>query len=200
MTEKKIGWYGGTFNPIHFGHIHLAIELQERFALDEVLFSPAYVSPAKQHHHETLEVHHRLEMTRRALEGVPHCRVWEWEALRPCVSYAVDAVKQLEQEFGEKTKIFLIMGADSAKDLHLWKDFPVLVEKCRFLIGSRQGFAPTLSGTSEAIQEVVQKSLIPLPLMDITATRVRSRLKQGLYCGHLVPTKVLDYIRQEGIY
>lgn len=199
MIEKRIGWYGGTFNPIHFGHLHLAIELQERFGLERVLFSPAYVSPAKQHH-PGIKVQHRLEMVRLALEGVPHCQVWEWEALRPCVSYAIDAILQLEKEFGSKTKFFLIMGADSAKDLQLWKDFPVLMEKCRFLIGSRQGFSPTLHGVSESIQQVVENSLVPLPLMDITATRVRKRLEQGLYCGHLVPTKVLDYIRQEEIY
>ena len=200
VLKKKVAWFGGSFDPIHFGHLHLAMEMLERFDLDEVRFSPAYTSPFKEGK-AVVSAYHRLEMVRLALEGVPRCRVWDWEAKQEGVSYTIDAIRALREEYLGGVELFLIVGDDHIAGFERWKDARYLATECHLLIGSRRMSPASVALPDDSvIKEAIVAGTVEMPLFEVSATDIRKRLMKKHYCGHLVPGKVLDYIVQNRLY
>ncbi|SRR3989339_485119 len=197
---KKIGIFGGTFNPIHFGHIHLALSLKEAAQLDEVIFSPNYESPFQGK--SSVSAEKRLEMVEVALEGIPGCFVTDYEVVKKGTSYTIDLVKHVKNFiYSPQDEIFLLLADDLLEHFFRWKDVEELVSIATPLVGSRtllkQASIPFLD---VKIQNSLNKGRVEIPLMEISSSLVRERLKKELYAGHLVPQKVLDYIYLNKLY
>jgi nicotinate-nucleotide adenylyltransferase len=193
---KKKGFFGGTFDPIHFGHLNLALQLQERCGLDEVYFCPARSSPLKTEQPPTAAAHHRREMVELAIAPIPSFKLLTLELDREGPSYTIDTIRALSRE-GEW---YLILGEDVIHDFARWKEVEQLVTLARPLIGSRTSKMGLPIGCSPQLQKVIEKGTIKIPLVDISSTELRQRLIRGQYCGHLVPEPVLSYINQHALY
>lgn len=196
--SQRIGLYGGTFDPIHFGHLNLAIQLMEKKQLDQVWWCPAHRSPHKLDT-ECCGPEHRLAMLRSVVEDIPGFHVIEEELQRGGCSYTIDTVNRLNVP--DSTELYLILGDDVLKSFHRWHRVDELLKKVSLLIGYRQG-ASALSDQEipEPIKLALKAALTPIAPMEISATEVRRRLAKGLYCGHLVPEKVLGYIEEHELY
>lgn len=199
---KQIGLYGGSFDPIHIGHLNLAIEMLEAHRLDEVWFCPTALNPLKQQK-TAGNAHDRLNMIQLAIEGEPRFRRLDIEIHRPSPCYTIDTLHQLQAtDAGKKTHAFhLIIGADAAYDFYHWHQPDEIIKCAKLLVGRRHG---SLSGQpfagSTAVVAALKQGLTPTRIMEISSSDVRSRLGKGLYCGHLVPGKVLDYIVAHHLY
>lgn len=188
---RKIGLLGGTFDPIHIGHIHIALGILEAVPLDEVWFCPAQQNPHKLHD-ALAPAQHRLEMVVLALETVPHCHVIDNELKREGPSYMVDTLKELVVEYPD-CQFGLIIGEDAAAHFNEWREPETLMNLADVYIAKRDN-------ASTSLPEPLQDHLVHIPLLDISATTIRKRLIQGLYCGHLLPAPVLDYITTHALY
>jgi nicotinate-nucleotide adenylyltransferase len=193
--KKTIGFYGGTFDPIHFGHLNLAVQLLEIHHLDEVLFCPAYCSPLKSASPPHASPQHRLEMVRIALEGMPRCRLTSYEVDRNDPSFTIDTLRMIQGEGKGEVKFRLLLSEEAAAHFDQWKDFRDLIRLAPPLIGTR-----SLPALRSSLTETLCPGFTQTKIFDISSTEIRARLKKGLYCGHLVPGKVLDYIRVNGLY
>ena len=197
----KIGIFGGTFNPIHFGHIHLALSLKESKGLDQVVFSPNYASPFKEKQQiSSAAPEQRFQMLSLALEGVPGCIPTDYEIKRAGPSYTIDLVHHIRSAFCKpQDDLFLLLGEDVLASFSRWKDKEELLSLAKPLVGSRNSLTkdPLLD---PKLQEILDKGRVSIPILEISASNIRSRLKKGLYCGHLVPQKVLDYILLHKLY
>jgi len=199
MQERRIGLYGGTFNPVHFGHLNLAIELKEKGGLDEVWVIPAALSPLRQNE-ELAGATHRLNMAKLGFEQIPGFQVLDLELKRPPPSYTVETVNEILGRY-PKDRFFLLLGEDSVLQFAEWKEISTIVARLPLLIGYRGEF---LSSQLEAfpfeVRTAVANGRIETARFEISATTIRNRLKKRLYCGHLVPAKVLDYIFENQLY
>jgi nicotinate-nucleotide adenylyltransferase len=164
----KRGFFGGSFDPIHFGHIRLVVELMELHGLDEVLFCPAACSPFKTAHPPHASGEHRLKMVELAIRDIPGCKASGIEIERGGASYTIDTLKELGGQW------HLLLTDEAMTHFSKWKD----AEELRKL-------APPLS----------EKRKDP-----ISSTQIRKRLSEGLYCAHLVPSQVLEYIEKHRLY
>ncbi|MBN4066903.1 nicotinate (nicotinamide) nucleotide adenylyltransferase [Simkania negevensis] len=200
MSREKVGLYGGTFDPIHFGHLNLAIEMMEAHRLNRLWFCPAALSP---HKTETLltPAQHRLNMLRLALEQFPCCEILDSEITRDSPSYTVDTVRQCVNDPKNKDKEFyLILGEDCLACFDRWKNSEEIVSSVSLLIGSRGKRQQALKLGMENLDEAIARGLTPMHNFEISSTDVRERLSKGRYCGHLVPAKVLDYICKNKLF
>lgn len=200
MTKKRIGFYGGTFDPLHFGHINLALSLKELHQLDEVWFCPAWQSP-----HKNGEVYttpeQRLAMVKLAVEEIPNCKVLDLEIKRQGPSYTVDTLKELHQLYPQN-KFFLLMGNDTAKSFFQWKDPKHLIELAKPLVGIRTtindfSLAP---GTDMGVLTVLMEGITETPIIEISSTEIRKKIVEKEYVGHLLPHKIMDYILDNSLY
>jgi nicotinate-nucleotide adenylyltransferase len=167
---KKVGFFGGSFDPIHFGHIALAIQLMEAHKLDEVLFCPAFCSPFKTATPPMAMPKQRLEMLKLALE-IPEFKISTVELDRGGPSYSIETIRALQKE---GVQYRLLLSDEAAAHLEQWKDTQELLKLAPPLIGPRE--------------------------IQISSTQIRARLKKKLYCGHLVSAKVLEYIHTHRVY
>ncbi len=190
---KKMAFFGGTFDPIHFGHINLAVQIFEKAKLDKIIFCPANISPQKEENPPYAKGIHRYEMTKIAIEGIDGFDVSDIEIKRKNISYTVDTLLQLHEEFFKGYKIYFIMAEDTSKNFSTWKDPNKILQMATPLIGYK--------GTLKNFDECFSKdNFIEINTMDISSTHIRNRLKKKLYCGHLIPAKVLDYIYDNQLY
>jgi nicotinate-nucleotide adenylyltransferase len=192
---KTIGIYGGSFDPIHLGHLNLALELLERCQLDEVLFCPVFCSPFKLALPPIASPEHRLAMLTAALEGIPQFQITPVEIERGGSSFTVDTLRLLSQN--KNARYRLLLSEETAAHLHLWKEPQEILRLAPPLIGTRSG--GQLLEASPLKNQLI-KNLVQTPLFDIQSTQIRERLKKKLYCGHLVPHKALDYIYKHQLY
>jgi len=194
---KKVGLLGGTFDPIHFGHMHLGISLQEAHNLDTVIVCPALSSPLKTTHPRDAE--HRLAMVKLAIEGLPTWEALDWEIKRKGPSYTIDTVRYLlSTKFNnKKDQLYLLLGEDLLPELSQWREVEQLLDLAKPLIGCRRFERNTFKSP---LAEKVAMGITLTKVLEISASEIRSRLKKGLYCEHFVPAKVLDYIKEHGLY
>ncbi len=188
----KMGFLGGTFDPIHFGHLNLAIELMERHKLDKVLFCPAGLSPGKEEAPPRAGAADRLEMVKLAIEPLPAFSVTDIELKRGGPSYTIDTLRALQKQL-PLAQFHLLLGEDLLVGLSHWKEIENLLKLAPPLVGTRKlkSFPPLKS---------VATGLTQIPLLDISSTQVRDRIEKDQYCGYLLPAKVLDYIAQHRLY
>lgn len=197
----NIGIYGGTFDPIHFGHLNMALELMELCQLEEVWFCPTRLSPHKQDN--SLPAFHRLEMLKLALNDISNFRILTLEIYREGPSYTIDTIKTLLKEEHLSTsarKLYLMLGEDHLPHFEKWHKVEEIIQLVPLLIAKRQGKSPSPYSQKKVIKQAIEKGLQETGIMEISATNIRKRLKKGLYCGHLLPQKVLDYIYQNQLY
>lgn len=195
----KIGIYGGTYNPPHHGHLNLALEIMERASLDEIWWIPVASHPF-QEKADLLPAEHRVEMVRLAIEEIPQFTLLEIETQRVGTSFTVDTLRQIKKDFPEHD-FHLLLGDDAIAHFHLWKEPEEILRLAPPLVGGRKGEVLSLSAQLSPIsQKKILEGFVSIPLMQISSTNIRHRLKEGLYCGHLLPGKVLDYISSYGLY
>lgn len=194
----QVGFYGGTFDPIHLGHVNLAYEMLEKCRLDQVYFCPAKINPLKDSHPTSSE--HRLEMIRLAIKNIPQFRVIEDELTRDGLSYTYHTIKALVDK--ETKKDFrIIIGLDSLRSLPSWKDYKDLIRLAPPLIGSRSPIDDSWKSRFDPDDlKIIEQGIVETALFDISATSIRERLRKGLYVGHLVPEEVNNYIKNNRLY
>lgn len=190
----RLGIIGGTFDPIHAGHVLLALYTAECLPLDEVLFMPAADPPHKERRDDMASAEDRWEMVRRAVDGFPAFAASRIELDRPGKSYTAETLQQLRSE-RPGAELFLIIGEDNVSQLCTWHDPRRIVELCTVVAGSRTPGAP--AADCELARHV---RLVPTPLFQISSTEVRRRVAAGLPVRYLVPEAVEAYIRERGLY
>ena len=200
-SSVKIGVLGGTFNPVHNGHLLIAGAAREKLGLDQVYFIPAARTPLKDGT-EILPARHRVAMVRLAISGLPYFKLSELEIDRPGPSYTVDTIAELRQKLGAQTEIHFIIGLDSLAQLPLWKEASRLISLCRLAAVPRPGYSPPdMAALEKAIPGLSRRlTVLDKPLTDISATEIRERVRKGLSIADLVPASVADYIRKNRLY
>lgn len=197
----KIGIMGGTFDPIHLGHLATAEAVRELFTLDEILFIPAARPPHKLGKNLTDEKH-RLAMTKLATRSNKFFRVSDMELRRTGLSYTLDTMNELHKIFGNSTELFFIIGADSLADLSKWHAARELVEKCHFIATTRQGVELDFSAVESYFGTSASKHIhrVTTPGLEISSTDIREKIQRGCSIKYLVPEVVEEYIAKERLY
>lgn len=194
----RIGIMGGTFDPIHYGHLFVAEEAATRFALDRVLFIPNGEPPHKSADEITPAIH-RFQMTCLATESNPAFQCSDIELKRDGPSYSVDTLRELKAQF-PASELFYITGVDAVADILSWRQHQEVVRLATFIAATRPGF--DLAGLKTRLPKNYQKRILLLnsTALDISSSDIRARLTQGLPARYLTPDPVLDYIRTHRLY
>ena len=203
MTKSKIGVLGGTFDPIHLGHLIVAEDIRQKLGLREVLFIPAGQPWLKLKEEKPISAaEHRLAMVRLAVASNPYFKVSTLEIDRPGFSYSIDTVLELKAKLGAGAEIYFIVGPDALAELPRWKDPGRLVEICQVVGIGRPGHAQTdLHILESSIPGVSQRiMLVDVPQIDISSPEIRKRVAQGLSIRYLVPEAVEKYIAEHKLY
>lgn len=195
----RLGIYGGTFDPIHYGHLLLAERCREELQLDEVWFIPAGTSPHKLGR-VTSPARARADMVEFAISGFPEFKVSRIEMERGGPSYTVQTLEQLRTAAPER-ELFLLMGADSIAELMTWKDPARILELSQVVAVNRAGESPDLSSL-QALMEETGRTVrnVEMPAMGVSASEIRSRVALGQSIRFLTPRPVEMYIRQHKLY
>lgn len=196
----NIGILGGTFDPIHIGHLILAEEARMKLGLGEVLFVPAG-QPWLKLDREITPAIHRVEMVGRAIADNPYFKLCTLEVERPGPSYTVDTLRLLGEQQGAEASFFFILGRDTLADLPLWKEPDKLVQMCRFVVARRLGSTADLKSLEASVPGVLDTIIqLDMPVIEISSTRIRQRRAQGLSIRYLVPDQVGKYIVEQKLY
>ncbi len=199
----KIGFFGGSFDPVHLGHLLLAESCLEQGQLDQIWFVPTATAPHKQHQTPT-DLSHRLAMTELAIGGHPGFALSTLEADRGGISYTVDSLAEIDRRQPDD-QLFLLMGADSLADFSTWKSPPKICSLALPLVVRRAGlpepdlhsFKPFVS--AERLAEI-KTHQIEFPAVDVSSTAIRQRVENGNSIRFLVPRAVEKYIQHNGLY
>lgn len=187
----KIGILGGSFNPIHIGHLILAEEVREKLRLDKIFFIPVYL-PVHKDANDLLPAEVRLKMVRLALKGNSHFEALDIEVKRKGKSFTIDTLRSLHQLYPQVKKFFFIVGSDALGYLDSWKDIKEVMKLAKFVVASRPNYPlKDLSG-----------NVLPLAIepVDISGYRLRQRIKYGESVRYYLPESVYRYIIKEGLY
>ena len=219
----RIGLFGGTFNPIHRGHLRAALEVIKRFNLDQIYLIPAALPP-----HKTpgmvAKVDDRLKMINLAIADLSELTVSDVELNRPGLSYTIDTIRHFKHTLAKDARIYLIMGLDAFLEIHTWKSHQDLIEQMAFIVmarpgqdysGAQQGWRIlesylkfTLSANYQfnvaqacyALEGKQPVHICDIKAMDISSTKIREKVKRNRSIENLVTPEVADYIRLKGLY
>jgi nicotinate-nucleotide adenylyltransferase len=195
----NIGVLGGTFDPIHIGHLVVAEEARLKLGFREVLFVPAGQPWLKLDRNVTSVVH-RVEMVRRAIADNPHFKLCTLEVKRPGPSYTVDTLTMLRKQLGSEASLFFIIGRDTLAELPLWKEPEKLIQLCRLVVAPRLG-SKDLKHLETAIPGLLEQVMqLDMPVIGISSSGIRRRIAQGLTIRYLVPAEVEKYITEQKVY
>jgi nicotinate-nucleotide adenylyltransferase len=208
---RRIGLFGGTFNPIHLGHLRGAEEIREAFGLKEVIFIPAALPPHKMTE-EIIEPRHRLDMVKRATQKNAHFSTSDVELKRPGKSYSIETIRYFREKF--KDSPYFILGRDAFAEIESWRDFQGLFFLCNFIIMTRPdliqpsslpgALTPTFRYDQGASGWVhVSGNMIffkEINFLDISSTKIRDLVRKGGSIKYLVPPEVEAYIEKHGLY
>ena len=196
----NVGILGGTFDPIHLGHLILAEEARVQLRFNEIFFVPAG-QPWLKAGRSITPAFHRVEMVRRAIVGNPHFKLCTLEVERSGPSYTVDTLVALREQLGTEANFFFILGRDTLADLPSWKEPNRLLQMCHFVVAPR--ISPGINLDSlEASVPGIKNNIIQLdmPVIEISSSVIRQRLAQGLSIRYLVPHEVERYITERKVY
>ncbi|MEZ6127130.1 MAG: nicotinate-nucleotide adenylyltransferase [Planctomycetaceae bacterium] len=197
----RLGIFGGTFDPVHFGHLLLAETCREQLNLDEVRFVPAGVPPHKQQHRIS-DGHCRADMLQLAISGYPEYVVDRREIRRQGPSFTVDTLTELAEEFSG-AELFFLMGADSLRDVPGWRDPKRICELAVIVAVNRPGIA---TPTAQQVHDWVGSELadrihvLSMPGADLSATELRKRAAAGKNLRFMTPRAVEAFIVQHNVY
>lgn len=197
----KIGVLGGTFDPVHLGHLMVAEEARVQLGLAEVLFVPA-AQPWLKESGAISAVEHRVQMVRLAIADKPYFKLSAVEIERAGLSYTIDTLVELGAKLGAGDELFFILGWDSLVQLPQWKEPSRLISLCRVVAVPRPGYPRPDLASLEAAIPGLSRNLIMLDKLEIniSATEIRQREARGLSIRHLVPEAVAEYIKQQKLY
>ncbi len=203
MVEKrKIGIMGGTFDPIHCGHLFIAETALDVFQLDKVLFIPAGDPP---HKNEKLitDSGHRFQMIKLAIEDNQNFEASDMEIMKQEKSYTIETIKILRRQYGEETDLYFITGTDAFVGLETWKEYQKLLSLTNFIVMTRTISNPMV--LEEKISQFTEKFnakvfKIDIPTLDISSTDIRKRVQEGRSIKYLLPYDVEEYIRNHHLY
>ncbi len=197
----KIGVLGGTFDPIHNGHLAVAEAVRARLRLDEVLFVLAG-QPWLRMDSPISAATHRIQMVRLATAGRPYYRVSTVEIERAGPSYTVDTIAELRGQLDSGDELFFILGWDNLAELPKWREPSRLVKMCSLVAVPRPGYSlPDLKALEALIPGLAQSVILfDSPHLDISASEIKQRVARGLSIRHLVPEPVDRYIGEHGLY
>ena len=217
----KLGILGGSFNPVHNGHLAIACQTREALGLDQILFIPTGQPPHK-HNGSLAPAQDRYEMVRLAIASDPTLAISDVEIRRPGKSYSIDTVRLLQREYGAQTQLLFLIGLDAFLDFPSWRDPLALLELCSFVVLSRPGLSfrslstvallppipfPSLADLDAGRISQLEVSLgtqrltyLQLPPCTVSASDIRSRIRRGLPVANLLPPLVESYILQHHLY
>jgi nicotinate-nucleotide adenylyltransferase len=217
----RLGLLGGSFNPVHNGHLAIARQTREALGLDRVLFIPTSLPPHKPSG-SLAPAPDRYEMVRLAIASDPTLAISDVEIRRPGKSYSIDTVRLLQQEYGPQTQLSFLIGLDAFLDFPSWRDPQTLLELCSFVVLSRPGLSFRSLSTVALLPPIPYPSLadldagrisrieaqvgtqrlicLKLPPSAVSASDIRARIRQGLPAANLLPPPVESYILQHHLY
>lgn len=197
----SLGLLGGTFDPIHLGHLLMAETARERLDLSQVLFVPAGDPPHKQDVAKTPALH-RAAMVEQAIAGNPHFVLSRVDLERPGPHYTLDMVRLVRVQHGlSAEECFLIVGSDSLADLPTWYHAPELISLCRLAVIHRPGYRPDLSNLATAIPGLTSRlDWVEMPVSGVSSSDIRARVRAGRSIRYQVAEGVRAYIEQYGLY
>lgn len=198
---KKVGIMGGTFNPIHMGHLIIAQEAYETYGLDEVLFVPSGISYMKDQS-EILDAKTRVRLTGLAIEDNPHFALSTIEIERDGNSYSYETLETLRKQ-NPQTEYYFVVGSDSLFALENWKHPEILLPSCTMLVAVRNGVS--MEDMEEHAKYLEDKfggciRLLTTPNIEISSTMIRERIQSGKDVKYFLPDSVLDYIHKNSLY
>jgi nicotinate-nucleotide adenylyltransferase len=200
--REKIGVFGGSFDPVHLGHLTIAQDAVEQLELDRLIFVPAAVPPHKQEK-RLADGRYRFDMLRLATESNLSFEVSDLELRRGGVSYTIDTISQLQAEH-PGADLFFIIGLDSLAELHLWYKIDEILERCTVVPLARGGEDPErVAGEirlSKDWKNRLLQRMIHIHEVEISSSEIRMRLAEGLSIRYLVPPEVEMYIAEHGVY
>ena len=194
----KTGLLGGTFNPIHIGHLIIAEWIRHELSLEKVFFIPTAVPPHKPDS-GIIDASHRFEMVKIALKDDPHFEVSDFEMINES-SYSINTINYFLEKFNlSKKDLFFIIGEDNLAQLDMWRSPEKIINMCTLTVVPRNfdEFKEKLDSENEIFKDIV---LIKFPKLDISSTIIRDRLKMGKSVKYLVPAEVEKYIINNGLY
>jgi len=212
----RYGLFGGTFNPVHFGHLRAAEEVWETLKLDRIILIPS-ANPPHKDMHDMAPARDRLEMVRLAIRRSDHLEVSDVEIVRKGPSYSIETVRHFRRIYPEESSIFFIIGLDAFLEITTWKSYRDIFLLCHFIVLARPGFG------QYNLEDFLCKSISPeytfdakkscffhpellsifyteITQLDISSTDIRSRIKEGRSVRFLLPREVEDYLMEKGLY
>lgn len=197
---QRIGILGGSFDPIHNGHLVIAQEVCVRLRLDQVLFVPARVSPLKMGQQPT-SAHHRCQMIQLAIQDNPRFRLSRIDLDRPAPSFTVDTLALLQEEWGPHTQLFFIMGEDALLTLTHWRQPERIIRQAHLVIVKRPGYTIDMDELEAKLPGLVDATtFLDTPELSVSSTDLRQRMQRGWPIRYQVPDTVLAYINQHKLY
>jgi nicotinate-nucleotide adenylyltransferase len=209
----RIGVFGGTFNPIHYGHLRVAVDVLEALSLDKIIFVPAGIPPLKAQ--GLASAADRLSMVTMAVQDNAAFEVSPVEVHRDGISYTVDTLRSIKEN-NPGSELFFILGIDAFRDMHMWRDVPGMLRMARFVVIGRPGYSFASLNSSEFItcpEEELKAlddgsvlsleydvSFLRVTPMEISATGIRERLGQGVSIRYLLPERVESFIISNALY
>ncbi|MBF0451399.1 MAG: nicotinate-nucleotide adenylyltransferase [Candidatus Magnetomorum sp.] len=225
-TDERLGIFGGTFNPVHFGHLRVAVEVRELFSLDAVIFIPSAQPP---HKDQTGIAHasHRLHMTQLAIRSYPFFQVSTIEIQRKGLSYTIDTLKELKKVHPETVQFFYLIGLDAFLSIHTWKHYQKMFDEIPFIVMSRPVSGAnkkmSLSMVTNTLVAYIQQTIsekyvhdnqrgcirhpnkqtiyyCQVTSLDISASQIRRLIENNQSVHFLLPDDVASYITRHKIY
>jgi len=181
---------GGTFNPPHMGHLLLAQEAMDKFALEKIIFIPTAIPPHKRIRRDSAEL--RYKMVKLACKENPKFEASKIELQRSGVSYSVDTLRTLKKKYGRETELYFIAGSDSLTELETWKNIEEVLKLAHFIVAERPGFS------SQPPKRKIR--LIRTPGLDISSSIIRKRIRHSQSIRYLVPETVRRFIEKNKLY
>ncbi len=198
--EKCIGVFGGSFNPIHIGHLILAESARQEFHLEKVIFIPTGDTPNKDMHY--VDKIDRFHMVELAIQGNPYFEISSIEMERTGPSYTVDTIHQVKKMIGDEYKIYFLAGTDAVADLPTWKYNKKLLSICDFICASRPGSTDKLNKSVSYFGELGKEKIhfLKMPELEISSTDLRRRIENNMSVTYMIPDGVIKYIKEKQIY
>lgn len=197
---KRIGIFGGSFNPIHIGHLVIAEAAWQEYGLDTVIFVPTGDTPGKDMHQ--IDKFERYAMTKLAISGNPRFSISPVEIERMGISYTVDTIRYFRNQFDKEAELYFIAGTDAVADLPTWKYNKELLESCFFICASRPGNYDSLKETVAFFGDLGRKKIrfLKTPELSISSTILRDWIAEGRSVRYFIPELVRIYIDDKQLY
>ena len=188
---KRIGILGGTFNPVHIGHLTIAQMVHEQLKLEKVLFVPSYLPPHKSGK-RVASPKDRYHMLQLAIKGNPYFQLSDFEIKKKGKSFSIETVSFFQDQYPKRTKLFFIIGSDLLETLHTWKHIDDILDIVSFVAVNRPDF--------KGKRSKIKAKMISTPGLQTSSSYLRQRITAGKTVKYLVPDNILSYIKQKKLY